>query len=260
MNHAENPQRPIAIVQMGFPPGAIRTPLGDQADWFAEALGQPRQALRVAQPFQGDALPELTEFSLAIVTGSWAMVTDREAWSERTAAWLRTLIDAGKPLLGVCYGHQLMAHALGGRVGDLPGGSERGAFRVTLAAGARRDPLLRDLPATFAAYLSHRQAVLEPPAEAQVLGGTARDPHQILRYGPAAFSVQFHPEFTPTIMAACAAGRENGDAAPAPRTAAEIARSPWLQSPHALLMRFVARHRARPMRADRVAHVSLREA
>jgi GMP synthase (glutamine-hydrolysing) len=257
MTHAENPQRPIAIIQMGFPPEAIRAPLGDQADWFAAALGAPRRALRVVQPFQGDALPAPSEFSLAIVTGSWAMVTDREAWSERTAAWLRTLIDEGKPLLGVCYGHQLMAHALGGRVGDLPGGSERGTFHVTLAPGAHRDPLLHGLPATFPAYLSHRQAVLEPPAGAQVLGGSARDPHQILRYGPAAFSVQFHPEFTPAIMAACAAGRENGDATPVTRSAAEIAQSPWLPSPHALLLRFVARHPAQPMRTDREAHAAL---
>lgn len=230
---------PVAIVQMGLPPERIRQRLGDQADWFAAALGRPRGGLRIVQPFLGEPLPGMGAFSLAIVTGSWSMVTDREDWSERTGAWLADLVRQGKPVLGVCYGHQLMAHALGGRVGDLPGGAERGVFELVLTAAASDDPLLHGVPRRFPAYLSHQQSVLEPPPGARVLGGTARDPFQLLRYGPHAFSMQPHPEFTATIMAACAAGRENGDAALDRRFARELAQSPWLPQPHRLLRRFV---------------------
>lgn len=231
---------PLAIVQMGFPPAPLMQRLGDQTDWFAAALGRQRTELRIVQPFLGEPLPPPDGFSLAIVTGSWSMVTDREDWSERSAAWLADMIERGKPVFGVCYGHQLMAWALGGRVGDLPGGPERGAFELTLTSAGTHDPLLQGLPPHFAAYLSHVQSVLAPPAGAQVLGGSARDPYQLLRYGPNAFSMQPHPEFTPAIMAACAAGRENGDPTLAQRGGKQA--PPWLPQPHALLQRFVARH------------------
>lgn len=224
---------------MGLPPDAIWRRLGDQADWFAAALRRPRSALHVVQPFLGEALPAAPAVHCAIVTGSWAMVTDREDWSERTAAWLATLVAQRRPVLGVCYGHQLMAHALGGRVGDLSGGPERGLFELQLTAAGQADPWLADLPPRFAACLSHRQSVLQPPPMAQVLGGTARDPFQLLRYGPQALSMQPHPEFTPDIMAACAAGRGNGEPALDVRAPAEVIRRPWLPQPLALLRRFV---------------------
>ena len=64
---------------------------------------------------------------------------------------VRAATEQSLPLLGVCYGHQLMAYALGGEVGDNPYGWERGALPVSLLAGAQADPLLQALPATFAA-------------------------------------------------------------------------------------------------------------
>jgi GMP synthase (glutamine-hydrolysing) len=139
-------------------------------------------------------------FGAAIVTGSLSMVTARPAWSQRLAAWLAKAVEAGLPALGVCYGHHLMAEALGGRAGYHPLGPEIGTFDVTLAAGAESDPLLSGLPAIFPAHMAHSQTVLEIPPGAEVLGRSAHDPHQILRYGPEAWSVQFHPEFTKRIM------------------------------------------------------------
>lgn len=63
--------------------------------------------------------------------------------------------------------------------------------------------MLASMPGEFDAFLTHEQTVLVPPDEAIVLGRSDHDPHQILRYGPRAVSVQFHPEFTPEIMSFC---------------------------------------------------------
>ena len=67
----------------------------------------------------------------------------------------------------------------------------------------QRDALLSALPARFSAWLSHRQSVIAPPPQAQVLATSEKDPCQILRYSPQALSVQFHPEFSRRIMSAC---------------------------------------------------------
>lgn len=232
---------PIAIIQMGLPPAGVRRRVGDQADWFCAALGVSRSEVLIADPSAGEPLPGAATFSVAIVTGSWCMVTDRADWSERTGAWLTALIAGEKPVFGVCYGHQLMAQAMGGRVDYLPGGREQGAFEVELDAAAASDPLFGAAPHKFTAYLSHLQSVLAPPPSAVVLGGTARDRFQILRYGPHALSVQFHPDFTPEVLRACIAERvaRTPGATEAVPDAAEL---PQSTVPRALLRRFVALH------------------
>ncbi len=137
------------------------------------------------------------------------MVTDRLAWSEKTAQWIRRAHALNLPLLGVCYGHQLIAHALGGVVADNPLGSERGLQLIQIAEQSTA-PLLTAFPRRFSAWLSHRQTVLQPPEGASVLAFSARDACQILRYSDTAYSVQFHPEFTWEIMAACLRHRGEG--------------------------------------------------
>ncbi|MDR2200073.1 MAG: glutamine amidotransferase [Deltaproteobacteria bacterium] len=143
------------------------------------------------RPLPGDLSP----FLGAIVTGSLSMVTDRPLWSLKLGDFLLRLLDAGLPLLGVCYGHQLLASALGGRVDYNPQGIELGTFTVALKPGARRISLLRGLPPSFPANLCHAQSVVEAPAGAKVLGESSLDPCQILSYGNHVLTVQFHPEF-----------------------------------------------------------------
>ncbi|VWB87501.1 glutamine amidotransferase class-I [Burkholderia lata] len=131
------------------------------------------------------------------------MVTDRHAWSESTAQWIRDAMSIDMPLFGVCYGHQLMAHALGGHVDYHPAGFEGGCQTIHLLPESASDPLLKAWPANFAAHLTHAQTVIALPPGAQALAHSAHDPHQIVRYGPKAISTQFHPEFTPELSAAC---------------------------------------------------------
>ena len=190
---------PLLLVQMGHPPTDIRAAVGEQPDWFKAALGDVG-LIKVVCPFEGEPLPAAGTFSGAVISGSWAMVTDHEEWSERTANWLREIIGAGVPVLGVCYGHQLMAYALGGAVDYHPQGSEVGQIAVSLNDAARHDPLLEGLPNSFDTFLSHEQSVLTLPSCAVVLASSSHDPHQIIRYSSTALSVQFHPEFSAPVM------------------------------------------------------------
>lgn len=192
--------KPVLIIQTGRAPHPIRGRHGDFPHWFRLGSRLPAHRLQIVEVSAGEPLPPAKEVAGAMITGSAAMVTERLPWSERTAGWIRDAMDLELPLFGVCYGHQLMAHALGGRVDYLPGGREIGTQPIELLADATQDALVGVLPASFRAHTTHEQSVLEPPRGSVALAQSARDPHQLLRYGPKAISTQFHPEFNAEVM------------------------------------------------------------
>ena len=130
------------------------------------------------------------------------MVTERLRWSERTASWLALEVASGTPTLGICYGHQLLGHALGGLVQQNPLGWELGTVEVTLRGPGLHDEILGGNGATFRVHVSHAQSVLRLPKNAVRLATNARDINQAFRVGPHAWGVQFHPEFDAEIVQA----------------------------------------------------------
>lgn len=192
--------RRFLIVQTGSTFPELRARRGDFPDWFRVGLGLASAAVDVVRADAGEPLPTRDAHAGVIVTGSPAMVSERARWSEDTAAWLRDRIDAGTPVLGVCYGHQLMAHALGGRVDYHPSGREIGTVAIERLPQAMDDVLLAAAPEQFPAHASHQQSVLELPRGAVTLARSAHDPHHAVRYAPNAWGLQFHPEFSVEIM------------------------------------------------------------
>ena len=188
------PAMPFLILETGQPVASMRRH-GSFAHWIRVAAGLARDAAVVVDVQRGDALPSREGFAGTIVTGSAAMVTERHDWSERSAGWLREAAHAGLPLFGICYGHQLIAHALGGEVGDNPNGREMGTVCIELADAAREDPLFAGLPVRFPAQATHLQSVLRPPPGATVLARNPHDACHAYRWGDQAWGVQFHPEF-----------------------------------------------------------------
>ncbi len=148
----------------------------------------------------GERLPGVDGQAGVIITGSHAMVTKRLPWSERAAQWLRDAVSRGVPVLGICYGHQLLAHAHGGTVGNNPRGSELGTVEVAREEEAGTDRLLSVLPAAFPAHESHTQSVLSLPPGAVRLASNGWDANQAFRIGARAWGVQFHPEFDSEIV------------------------------------------------------------
>jgi GMP synthase (glutamine-hydrolysing) len=197
----------IAIVKTGETLPQISAVRGDFDDWIADGLGLPREQLEVRRVDRGEPLPESGSCAGVVVTGSSSMLTDREPWSERAGAWLAEQARAELPLLGICYGHQLLAQALGGRVGDNPRGREIGTVEIRVLPAGRDDPLLVGLGATFAAHATHVQSVLELPPGARHLAESDRDPHQVFAWGRRAWGVQFHPEFDAETMRGYLDGR-----------------------------------------------------
>ena len=191
---------PLVIVKLGDTFEALRAQRGDFEHWIADGLDTHALPLLVVDPRRGDALPDPAEVSGAVVTGSHAMVSHREPWSETTAAWLAQLVARDTPVLGICYGHQLLAHALGGEAGDHPQGAEVGTVTVTLDNAAATDQLLHGLPAQFPAHAVHWQSALRLPEGAVRLAGNDHEPVHAFRAGAHAWGVQFHPEFDADVM------------------------------------------------------------
>ncbi len=192
--------KPFLIILTGHAPEASHKHLGDFDQWFRAGMAVAPNHVRTIDAIHGEDLPDARSISGAIISGSAAMVTDHLDWSERLGGWIRNAMDARTPLLGVCYGHQLMADALGGRVGELPAGREMGTCDIELLDAAHGDALLDGLPRHFPAQTSHRQSVLEIPPDTTVLARSRLDPHHILRYTPNVYSTQLHPEFSAEAM------------------------------------------------------------
>lgn len=187
---------PIAILRLGetFPDVAER--LGGFADWVAAGLGDAAVPVQVVDIPGGAAFPDPARIAGVILTGAHDMLTEQPPWNAGAARWLYRAVVSGCPALGICYGHQLLAHAFGGTVGDNPNGREFGTARVQRLPAASADPLMKALPERFRAHVCHKQSVLEMPREAVLLARNAHDPHHAFRIGPSAWGVQFHPEFS----------------------------------------------------------------
>jgi GMP synthase (glutamine-hydrolysing) len=130
------------------------------------------------------------------------MVTDNAPWSVRLAQWILSLHEAEIPVFGICYGHQLLARAAGGRIGYHPYGKEIGTVSVRLLPGCADDPVLQALPEAFLAHATHSQTVPALPAGATRLAANAHEPHHAFRLGECSWGVQFHPEYSVDIMRA----------------------------------------------------------
>jgi GMP synthase (glutamine-hydrolysing) len=191
--------KPFLIIETGQPVASMRRH-GGFAHWIRVAAGLPADATVVADVERGAPLPSREGFAGVLITGSGAMVTERRDWSERSAHWLRDAAYAGLPVFGICYGHQLLAHALGGEVGDNPSGREMGTVEIALDSQASSDPLFAPAPAQFVAQATHLQSVLRLPDGAIRLASSAHDDCHAFRWGATAWGVQFHPEFNTLQM------------------------------------------------------------
>ena len=135
-----------------------------------------------------DELPSHFDFDGVVVTGSRSSVYADEEWIAPLLDWIAEAADRGFPVLGVCYGHQALAAALGGRVEPM-GEYEIGYREVT----HRGDALFEGIGESFTVFTTHRDAVVELPPDAELLAENEYGIHAFRK--DRCFGVQFHPEY-----------------------------------------------------------------
>ena len=166
-----------------------RERLGDYEAWFARASGAEVTAVEV---HLGHWPPPQGDFDVVVMSGSPSSVTRLEPWMERAADFLAEQVEQKRWVLGVCFGHQLLAWRFGAKVEQHPRGRELGTLPVTRTALA--DPLFDVLPPTFEVQQTHEDHVVDVPAAISVLATNAHAPCQAFRVGAHGYGVQFHPE------------------------------------------------------------------
>jgi GMP synthase (glutamine-hydrolysing) len=190
----------IFIIKAGstFPETAAKH--GDFEEMTERGLDSNDAEVLTIDACKGEELPAPEKCLGVVITGAHCMVTDNLPWSLAIEAWIPTLVRAQIPLLGVCYGHQLLGRAMGGQVDFHPRGREVGTVEIRKTAASHVDPLFKELPERFQAHATHAQSVLTLPPESILLAENDYEAHHAFRIGRCAWGVQFHPEYNSHIM------------------------------------------------------------
>jgi GMP synthase (glutamine-hydrolysing) len=170
---------------------------------LAEAAETAGVDLEVLRPVAGEPLPAGLDGAAGLVVLGGSMgVGDAPDWPhlDATMALIRHAAARSAPVLGICLGAQLAAHALGGRAFPGPAGLEVGWNGVGLTAAGREDPVVGAVGEDAEVFQWHYDT-FDPPPGAVVLASGGRYPHQAFRLGNVV-AVQFHPEVDEAIIEA----------------------------------------------------------
>ena len=185
----------LAILETGRPPGDLQARFGDYPAMFARLLGRGFEI--ESFDVQAGQLPDPASHEAVLITGSPAGVYDPLPWIAPLQEFIRAAADSR--MVGICFGHQVMAEALGGHVEKSDKGWGAGLHRYAVVQQA---PWM-DGGAEIAAPASHQDQVVVQPPNTDVVAQSAFTPYAALAWTERpAISFQFHPEFSPEFARA----------------------------------------------------------
>lgn len=204
----------IGILQADDVNPVLQPEHGNYPQMFEKALRAvlPDCELPVYRVLDGELPATTTECDAWLITGSKFGVNDGLHWIEALSDFVRTLWAEQRPLVGICFGHQLMARALGGTVVK----SDKGwGVGLSFNQVIERKPWMQPWQDGLDLLVSHQDQVVVLPEEAQVLASSDFCPYYLIQYGECFLSVQGHPEFCVDYCRALMEMRR--DTLPAPR-------------------------------------------
>ena len=197
----------VTIIETGRAPGRLSEEFPRYPSMFMSLLAaaDPDFTFRTVQVLDGEGLPDPGTCEAVLITGSPYGVYDSTPWMDPLREFVRETFAARRPMIGVCFGHQIIADAMGGdvRKSEKGWGVGRHVYDVT----ATRDWMAGAGP-KVALSVSHQDQVIKPPPSAVTLARSAHTDHAILAYDSApVISLQGHPEFTDEFVAALYSAR-----------------------------------------------------
>ncbi|MEO1495132.1 MAG: type 1 glutamine amidotransferase [Pseudomonadota bacterium] len=189
----------LGILETGYVPEEMITGHGGFPEMFGALFCSADPSIQIAAyPVADGTLPDSPNACDAwLVTGSKHGVYDNLPWMAPLKTFLRTARSAGVPMIGICFGHQIMAEAFGGRAEKSGKGWGCGVHGYEVQ---HRPGWMGDTPSAFDMHAMHQDQVTAIPEDATVLATSAFCENAMLTYGdpeqPDAISIQPHPEFT----------------------------------------------------------------
>ena len=185
----------LAILETGRPPGNLAEEFGSYPQMFADLLGPGFDV--ESFDVQSGQLPEPAAHHAYLITGSPAGVYDPLPWIEPLQAFIRSAGEA--KMVGICFGHQVMAQALGGQVEKSNKGWGAGLHCYDIV---RAEPWMNG-ESWIAIPASHQDQVVVQPPNTEVVAASDFAPFAALAWTDRpAISFQFHPEFSPAFAKA----------------------------------------------------------
>lgn len=197
----------VTIIETGRAPGRLGEDFPRYPGMFMSLLGAADADFTFATAAlpDGEALPEPSACEAVLITGSPFGVYDSTPWMDPLRNFIRGVFAAKRPMIGVCFGHQVIADAMGGDVRKSPKGW--GVGRHVYEVTGKRD-WMAGAGASVALSVSHQDQVITPPAGAATLARSAHTDHAMLAYTDApVMSLQGHPEFSDDFVAQLYAAR-----------------------------------------------------
>lgn len=185
----------LTIIQTGDVPEDLRERFGPYPPMFSRMFDAAGGGFtyEVVTAYGPQPLPDPAKLQGILITGSAAGVYDDLPWLNPLRAFIRAAYAARTPMLGICFGHQIMADALGGDVRKSDKGWGLGRHRYEVV---ERPPFMAEAGETLAVACSHQDQVIVPPSEARVILASEFTPNAGLHYATGrALSFQPHPEF-----------------------------------------------------------------
>ncbi len=173
----------IGILETGLAPEALRERSGSYPDMFARLLGPYDFEFRTWSVVQMRFPDSVFDAEGWLITGSRHGAYEDLPFIRPLEALIRRAVEEAIPVVGICFGHQIVARALGGRVEKFDGGWAVGPQAYDFGGE------------TLTLNAWHQDQVIEPPAEAEIIATHPFCPYAGLRYGDRALTVQAHPEF-----------------------------------------------------------------
>ncbi len=200
---APPPRVRVGLLECDHVPVELRDVADDYAAMFAArfAAHAPWVTLEPIDVVGGGALPSVDDHDGYLITGSRHGVDDDLPWIAPLGGFVQAAVDAEVPTVGVCFGHQLLAWQLGGRVERAPAGWGVGVHHAEVVA---HRPWMQPPAAGFDLIVSHQDQVVTLPGDAELVATSQHAPVAAFEVG-SALGVQGHPEFDPayatTLMA-----------------------------------------------------------
>ncbi|MCZ4271698.1 type 1 glutamine amidotransferase [Maritalea porphyrae] len=185
----------VSVFQTGLVAEPLRGRFDNYGKMFADLVGDGggKFTYETVSLIEDEPLPNIDDVEAIIITGSSLGVYDKKPWMDPLRDFIREAYARSIPMIGVCFGHQILADALGGVVKKSEKGWGVGRHQYAIT---QKSAYMADAPDQMQFNVIHQDQVITPPSISKVIGGNDFTPNAMLEYdNGAAISIQAHPEF-----------------------------------------------------------------